>query len=467
LKRLCDCSNQCEIAETTAYFWNFNASQAPPLALIVDHRLREESTVEANLVATRAASIGLRPRVLTIDWGASPPSRRQSMPAARRARYAALLQACQEEGTSHLLTAHHADDQAETFLLRLIHASGVEGLAGIPRQNLSYVMSHGVRIIRPLLSMHKADLESFCKEIELDFVADPTNDDPSFQRNLLRKLLRETCVQEEAEKLERLQSASSALISEEAYGSGGEHVVGKVNAELNFEDAAFNEDQGAIDHSGPSTLVHDILLLQKMCAKASWVMQHRASSFLKRVIMQAATTVSPSVAHPLWFPRRYVRSHPGYEIYYPRRRRRIHWPSHMAALSRELRDIPHVILSVEPFALGDRVTACGAVSRLLQGVSGSEYPPSSSDAGKLAARLSEGQMIGGFTGGACTVHPVVHSRGRYALVVPQRSQKLVQEKLKAARLRGPKPKPDMNVAHRLDPESAETETTCTTPSSFN
>ena len=55
------------------------------------------------------------------------------MAAAREARYALLLRTCGELGRSHLLVGHHAGDQAETFLLRLLHGSGVAGLACMPR----------------------------------------------------------------------------------------------------------------------------------------------------------------------------------------------------------------------------------------------------------------------------------------------------------------------------------------------
>lgn len=73
-------------------------------------------------------------RVLAVDWPAGRlPSLGDKMAAARDARYELLLRACREAGAGALLLGHHADDQAETFLLRLMHASGVLGLACMPR----------------------------------------------------------------------------------------------------------------------------------------------------------------------------------------------------------------------------------------------------------------------------------------------------------------------------------------------
>jgi hypothetical protein len=72
-------------------------------------------------------------RILPITWPPGELAPGDRMVAAREARYQALLLACSEEGRSHLLLGHHADDQAETFLLRLLHASGVLGLACMPR----------------------------------------------------------------------------------------------------------------------------------------------------------------------------------------------------------------------------------------------------------------------------------------------------------------------------------------------
>jgi tRNA(Ile)-lysidine synthase len=74
----------------------------------------------------------MRTSVLTIDWSPDALAQGDRMVAAREARYAALLRACGEQGCGHLLLGHHAGDQAETFLLRLLHASGVAGLACMP-----------------------------------------------------------------------------------------------------------------------------------------------------------------------------------------------------------------------------------------------------------------------------------------------------------------------------------------------
>lgn len=113
---------------------------------------------------------------------------------ARRVRYAVLNAEAQRlETLLHaaspaqadracrcmILTAHHADDQLETLLLRLIRGSGTHGMRGILSQN--------GRILRPLLAFPKADLLAYCNENALPFVTDSTNDDPQYARNYLRQ----------------------------------------------------------------------------------------------------------------------------------------------------------------------------------------------------------------------------------------------------------------------------------------
>lgn len=79
--------------------------------------------------------MGLQAQVLSVDWppGVLPLPPGGKMAAARDARYDLLLRACGELGRSHLLVGHQAEDQAETFMLRLLHGSGVAGLACMPR----------------------------------------------------------------------------------------------------------------------------------------------------------------------------------------------------------------------------------------------------------------------------------------------------------------------------------------------
>lgn len=99
---------------------------------------------------------------------------------AREARYAALAAALDDDGV--LLTAHHADDQAETVLLRLLRGSGTSGLAGIRRDRALA----GGRLARPLLGWRRAELRAYAAAHALDWLEDPANEDLSQDRNFLR-----------------------------------------------------------------------------------------------------------------------------------------------------------------------------------------------------------------------------------------------------------------------------------------
>lgn len=106
---------------------------------------------------------------------------------ARTARYAALAAWMEREGLAALLTAHHADDQAETLLLRLQRGSGVAGLAGV--RALGVVPETRLLLLRPLLGFRRAELAELVAAEGLDAVADPSNEDDRFDRARLRKVL--------------------------------------------------------------------------------------------------------------------------------------------------------------------------------------------------------------------------------------------------------------------------------------
>ncbi len=149
------------------------------VALIVDHRLREGSTVEAERTAAQLAARGLEARILTLEapWPAAGLEEE-----ARNRRYRALTTLARDIGCQGLMLAHHRDDQAETVLLRLAAGSGPDGLAGMaPR-----TMLDGIVLLRPLLDILKTRLEATCTALGLAPILDPMNADPAHARPRLR-----------------------------------------------------------------------------------------------------------------------------------------------------------------------------------------------------------------------------------------------------------------------------------------
>ena len=102
---------------------------------------------------------------------------------ARDARYAFLHESAQVLGGDVIATGHHADDQAETVLLRLFRGTSVSGLGGIPARRDT--------IIRPLLFARRSQLEAYCTQRGITPRHDPTNDDPRYPRQRIRTLLPE------------------------------------------------------------------------------------------------------------------------------------------------------------------------------------------------------------------------------------------------------------------------------------
>ncbi len=151
-------------------------------AATIDHRLRPASAAEAEMVAALSAKLGVAHK--TLVWSDAKPSTRVQE-RAREARYQLLIEHARAIGADAIATAHHADDQAETVLFRIIRGSGVAGLSGMEAMS----ERDGVMIARPLLGVSKNDLVAFCRSRELAFVDDPSNSNPLFARPRLRGLL--------------------------------------------------------------------------------------------------------------------------------------------------------------------------------------------------------------------------------------------------------------------------------------
>ncbi|MCB2048866.1 MAG: tRNA lysidine(34) synthetase TilS [Novosphingobium sp.] len=151
-------------------------------AATVDHGLRAESADEARFVAELCAALEVPHSIDRVTVGAG-----NVQAQARTARYAALGDWARQQGLHAVATAHHADDQAETLLMRLSRASGVAGLAGVRARGAAPLGD--LVLLRPLLDWRREDLARIVDAAGVTAVADPSNLDDRFDRVRLRKAL--------------------------------------------------------------------------------------------------------------------------------------------------------------------------------------------------------------------------------------------------------------------------------------
>jgi len=159
------------------------AALAPDLGLGLlvahaDHGIHPDSAAVAAAVRSVAGErYGLEAVVGTLALGAGASETR-----SRAARYRFLREVQAARGARYLLTAHHADDQIETVVLRLLRGSAPAGLAGVP--------SRGPRgLVRPLLPFRRAELREHVEARGLEPVDDPANRDPRHLRSWVRTVL--------------------------------------------------------------------------------------------------------------------------------------------------------------------------------------------------------------------------------------------------------------------------------------
>ena len=150
----------------------------------IDHRLRPEAAAESALVAAHCATLGIPHASLA---PAEPIAGASIQAQARTARYALLTDHARAIGAGAVVTAHHADDQAETFLMRAARGSGLAGLAGVRART----EVHGVTVIRPLLDWRRAELRAIVRRGDVPFFDDPSNHDDRHDRTRFRRLLGE------------------------------------------------------------------------------------------------------------------------------------------------------------------------------------------------------------------------------------------------------------------------------------
>ncbi len=155
----------------------------------VDHGLRPEAAEEATMVAAVCHAREIKHRTLTLALAKGSGVQER----ARVARYAVLAQWARAEKLSAIVTAHHADDQAETIVMRLNRGAGLRGLAGM-RPVATVPGDETLPLLRPLLAWRRDELLEVVRAARLTPAEDPSNRDPHYERVRIRNALTSTQV---------------------------------------------------------------------------------------------------------------------------------------------------------------------------------------------------------------------------------------------------------------------------------
>jgi len=167
-----------------AHQWAFHRG-GKAIAVTVDHQLRKGSTIEAHQVKDWLNVRGIEHHILTWERKKNEKLYTSIQAVARKARYQMLGQWCKDRSIKHLLTAHHAQDQLETFMIRLAKGSGLKGLTGTQE----IVPTNYGRILRPFLTIDASRLKTTLKHFNQSFLLDPSNENKDFTRVRWRQLL--------------------------------------------------------------------------------------------------------------------------------------------------------------------------------------------------------------------------------------------------------------------------------------
>ncbi len=147
------------------------------------HGLRAAAAEEAQFVTALAKQLGLG-----FILGAGDPAAIRAHPdgveaGTRVQRYSFLREAAERIAARYVVTAHTADDQAETIIHRIVRGTGIAGLAGIHRTRR---LSDAVTLVRPMLAIRRAEILEYLAALGQSFCNDASNFDPAYIRNKIR-----------------------------------------------------------------------------------------------------------------------------------------------------------------------------------------------------------------------------------------------------------------------------------------
>ena len=152
--------------------------------VIVDHKIRKESSLEAKKVVRLLKQIGINSKILV--WkGKKPHSNIQKI--ARNTRYNLLLRESNRLKIKTILLGHQLNDLHENFFIRMARGSGLKGLASLGKKSELL----GIKLLRPLIEVEKKDLEKLALKVFKTFIEDPSNKNRDFTRVRIRQILKE------------------------------------------------------------------------------------------------------------------------------------------------------------------------------------------------------------------------------------------------------------------------------------
>jgi len=151
---------------------------------IVNHKLRKESSLEAETVRKVLKKIDIKCTIL--NWNGKKPSKKIQA-TARDKRYSLLVNECKKNSIKYLLLGHHLNDLFENFFIRIVRGSGLNGLISL-NKNIKY-RDQDLSILRPLLDLEKKELLHISNEVFSFFVKDPSNTNENYKRTRIRNLL--------------------------------------------------------------------------------------------------------------------------------------------------------------------------------------------------------------------------------------------------------------------------------------
>ena len=153
----------------------------------LDHGLRPESAADAQWVQRFGAKCQLPVVVETVNVANLASQNGLGLEeAGRDARYDFFTRTARTLGCSRVLLAHHADDQVETFLFRLLRGAGANGLRGMSVRSQRRAGDFTLEVLRPILHVWRADIDRFVAHYQMDFREDSSNAHPRWTRNRIR-----------------------------------------------------------------------------------------------------------------------------------------------------------------------------------------------------------------------------------------------------------------------------------------